>query len=120
MRVAVVGVCGSGKTTIVDRLRRLGYDAYVVGQEHSIVKDLWNHQGPDSLVSLEVSLEVLRCRRDATWPAWIYELQRTRLADARAHAAVSVDTSNASIEETVREIASRLGPPTASRVIRHT
>src|SRR5919206_4073660 len=63
-RIAVVGVCGSGKTTIVEQLRRMGYDAYVVSQEHSIIRDLWNHREPAALVFLEARLETVRARRN--------------------------------------------------------
>jgi adenylate kinase len=107
-RIAVVGVCGSGKTTIVEQLRRMGYDAYVVSQEHSIIRDLWNHREPAALVFLEARLETVRARRDKEWPRWIYELQQDRLADARAHATVTIETDGRSIEETVDVIADAL------------
>ena len=54
MRVAVVGPCAAGKSTIVEQLIQWGYDAYVVGQEHSAVQDLWRRQSPDALIFLEV------------------------------------------------------------------
>ncbi len=100
-RIAVVGVCGSGKTTIVERLRKRGYDAYVVSQEHSIIRDLWNHQKPAALVFLDIRLETAQARRNKEWPRWMYDLQQDRLADARAHATVTIETDNRSIEETV-------------------
>src|SRR5690606_7862961 len=88
MCVAVVGVCGSGKTTIVEALRERGYDAYVVGQEHSISPQLWAQRQPDHLLFLEATLETVRERRGATWPKWLYDLQQERLAHARAHASL--------------------------------
>lgn len=100
-RIAVAGVCGSGKTTIVDRLRQRGFDAYVVSQEHSIIRDLWKHQDPSALVFLDIRLETVRTRRSNDWPSWMYDLQQDRLADARAHATVTIETDNYSIEETV-------------------
>ena len=109
-RVAVVGVCGSGKSTVVERLRQLRFDAYAVGQEHSIVRDLWNHQRPDRVVYLQASLEAVRARRGAAWPGWIYELQLQRLADASRHACVVVDTGSCGIDETVERIVDRIGP----------
>ena len=110
-RVAVVGVCGSGKTTVVQQLRALGFDAYAVGQEHSVVRDLWNHQHPDRLVYLEASLEAVRARRGPGWPAWIYRLQQERLGDARAHATVAVDSASIPVEETVRRIVAAVADP---------
>lgn len=108
MRVAVVGVCGSGKTTIVGRLRALGLDAFAVGQEHSIIPALWNHTGPDHVVVLDISLEGLRARRGANWPDSIFALQQERLADARAHAAVIVRTDLYTEDDTVRQILAAL------------
>lgn len=108
MRVAVVGVCGSGKSTTVARLRALGIDAYGVAQEHSGVPDLWNHAAPDAVVLLESSLESVRKRRGADWPDWIYGLQRERLANARTHSAIVIATDRLTPDETVACIVTRL------------
>ena len=35
MRTIIVGVCGSGKTSLAAKLQRLGYDADTIAQEHS-------------------------------------------------------------------------------------
>lgn len=109
MRVAIVGPCASGKSTIVDALRERGYDAYVVGQEHSEVAALWRRQNPDRLVMLEVGLETIRARRGEHWPGWIYDLQQRRLADARQHADISIDTGKHSVEEVVDCVIRTLG-----------
>ena len=109
-RVAVVGVCGSGKTTVVERLRRLQFDAYAVGQEHSIIHDLWNHLRPDQVVYLQASLATVRARRGPTWPRWIYETQQHRLVDARDHACVVVDTGALAVDETVARIVDAIAP----------
>lgn len=111
MRVAVVGGCGSGKSTVVKHLRPLGYDAYVVGQEHSEIAGLWRWRQPDKLVVLDVALEVVRARRGARWPEWLYRQQAQRLADARRNATVRVDTGELTIDETVERIVAALGPP---------
>lgn len=108
MKVAVVGGCASGKTTISKRLQALGYDAYVVGQEHSDIADLWRRQSPDRLVFLETSLETLRERRGRTWPEWLYQRQRERLSPARDAADVTVDTSISSVDDTIDAILERI------------
>lgn len=104
MRVAVVGVCGSGKSTIVSALRERGLDAYSVAQEHSVVADLWRHQDPDALIVLTVDLATVRGRRGADWPAWIFDLQVERLADARRHASLTISTQDAAVTNTVERI----------------
>lgn len=104
MKVAVVGGCASGKSTIAERLRDLGYDAYVVGQEHSEIEDLWRRQSPDRVVFLETSLEAVRQRRDRYWPEWLFHRQVKRLAWARKHADVIVNTEETSEEDAMEAI----------------
>jgi hypothetical protein len=95
MRVAVVGTCASGKTSVVEALVERGVDAYAVAQEHSIVAELWRHLEPDYLVYLETSLATIRRRRaDSAWPEWIYDTQLQRLANARRNADVIVRTDD--------------------------
>src|SRR6476661_7987964 len=93
VRVAVVGHCASGKSTLVGALRRSGYDAHAVAQEHSGITWLWRHADPDVLVYLDVPLATVRARRGAEWPQAVYDAQEARLQDARAHADLILDTS---------------------------
>ncbi|HLI50394.1 MAG TPA: hypothetical protein VKU87_01280 [Thermomicrobiaceae bacterium] len=104
MRVAVVGVCGSGKSTVAAGLRARGFDAYDVAQEHSVVADLWRHQSPDVLVVLSVDLATVRERREPDWPGWIYDLQVQRLADARRHASILLSNQGIPVEVTIERI----------------
>jgi cytidylate kinase len=108
VKIAVVGSCGSGKSTIVHELRRRGYEAYVVGQEHSAVANLWKQKNPDELVFLEVNLAALRQRRSPEWPEWLFHQQQSRLTSAREAASVRIDTSQISVEETIDEIIAAL------------
>ncbi len=91
-KVAVVGPCASGKSTLVANLRRNGVDAYSVAQEHSVVLDLWAHQQPDLLICLEADLEVVRDRRGPAWRERVYLDQIERLRNAIAAASLVVDT----------------------------
>jgi adenylate kinase family enzyme len=109
MRVAVVGSCASGKSTIARELQARGLDAYVVGQEHSTISWLWKRRSPDALVFLDVSLEAVRQRRGPNWPEWLFMAQRTRLDDARRNADVIVDTGLLTVPETVQRIVVALG-----------
>ena len=112
MRVAVVGTCASGKSTIVAELRRLGFDAFVVSQEHSGVRDLWNHQHPDVMVYLQVDYPTIQERRGEAWPQWIYDLQIGRLQDAHEHTDVIVDTGELTVSETIRRIVAMIDQQT--------
>lgn len=104
-RVALVGHCAAGKSTVVTLLVEQGIDAYAVAQEHSIVHDLWSHQQPNIVVFLDVSLEALRTRKaNPDWPEWIYAEQNDRLAHARHHAHITIDTDDEPADLVVAEI----------------
>ena len=94
MKVAVVGVCASGKTTLVSALRQFGIDAVDVAQEHSLVPHMWQViTRPDVLIYLDASHDTVRARWPYRGPVdWVDEQQR-RLRHARAHAdlVISVD-----------------------------
>lgn len=109
LRVAVVGHCASGKSTVVAALRDRGFDAWAVAQEHSAVADLWRRQSPDALVYLDVSLESIRARRgDPQWPRWLYDVQAARLAAARQEADIVVSTDSTPAEGVVAQIVTAL------------
>lgn len=99
LRIAVVGHCAAGKSTLVGALRRAGYDAHAVAQEHSGITWLWRHSEPDVLFYLDVPLATVRARRGEEWPQTVYDAQEARLTDARAHADLVLDTSKESIAE---------------------
>lgn len=103
-RIVVVGPCGAGKTTLVDHLREQGYDARVVAQEHSIIRDLWRRREPDVVVALDLDLATLRGRRCPTWSADIFEKQHDRLREAFAAADIVIDTGRHGEAEVVEMV----------------
>jgi cytidylate kinase len=110
LRVAVVGPCASGKSTLVAALRAAGYDARHPAQEHSYVPDMWQRLvDPDVLIYLDLSYEAYRARRphDDAGPEYL-AMQRARLAHARAWADVVVDTSELSAEEVSARVLERI------------
>lgn len=109
MLIAVVGVCTSGKSTLVKGLREAGYDAYNVAQEHSCVKAFWNRRRPDLLVLLDVSLAAAKKRRAVTWDESRLQVQRERLADARAHADLCIFTDPLSQAEVLQTVIRFIG-----------
>ena len=104
LRVAVVGHCAAGKSTLVNALRGHGYDASAVAQEHSAIRWLWRHSEPDVLIYLDVPLETVRARRGAEWPRTVYDAQEDRLSEARAHADLVLDTSVETIASMTRRV----------------
>lgn len=102
-RVALVGPCGAGKSTIAERLRALGLDARMPAQEHSGVPDMWRKLlAPDLLVALDAPNEVLRQRRPGVGLSDdLLARERQRLHHARAHADLRLDSSELSPDEIV-------------------
>src|SRR5262245_62078632 len=87
MKIAVVGVCASGKTTLVNALKQFGIEAVDVAQEHSLVPYMWqNITRPDVLIYLEASEATVRDRWPYKGEVNFVDEQLRRLAHARAHA----------------------------------
>lgn len=104
VRVAVVGPCVSGKSELVRALRAAGYEARHVAQEHSYVPAMWQQiSRPDLLIYLDVDYSTAKARRPRiTWgPERLVE-QGERLAHARQHCDLYLDTSSLTLEE-IRE-----------------
>lgn len=98
--IKVVGISAGGKSTLVKELRKRGYHARPVSQEHSNVPTLWEQfDRPRLLLYLDLDLEGQRTRRpDVEWnKAWLAE-ERDRLRHARDHADLVIDTSTQSAD----------------------
>lgn len=93
-RIVVVGPCASGKTTLVNKLSELGYDAHACAQEHSEIATLWRHTPPDLLIALQATVGAVRARRGEQWPEWLHNTQLRRLRNAYASADLTIDTSS--------------------------
>lgn len=101
LRVALVGPCSAGKSTLAQALRADGYEVRQVAQEHSLVPDMWQRiSKPDVLIFLDVSYPVARRRRPYIdgGPQRLAQ-QHARLAHARAHCDFYLDTSELTGEE---------------------
>lgn len=106
VRVGVVGPCGAGKSTLVRALRGRGIDAREIAQEHSGVPAMWQRiTRPDLLVYLDVSRETAERRLARGLPPdWWAEIAN-RLAHARAHADLIVETDDLTPEEIAERVA---------------
>lgn len=93
--IGVVGPCGSGKSTLIAGLERHGYACRHIAQEHSYVQAMWQKIAkPDILIFLDASFRVSTARRQLTWQPADHDEQYRRLAHARQHAQIVIDTDH--------------------------
>jgi guanylate kinase len=98
--IAIVGPCGAGKTTLAEGLRRKGYRARAIVQEHSYVQDMWQRiTKPDVLIFLQASCTVGGKRRKLNWTEAEWEEQQRRLTHAYEHADFALNTDPLGIAE---------------------
>jgi len=84
--VGVVGVCGSGKTTLIDGLKPYPIELRHIAQEHSYVAYMWQRiTNPDYLIFLDCSYPETIRRRHLDWTETEYLEQQRRLSHARQH-----------------------------------
>ena len=108
-RISVVGVCSSGKTTLVNGLRAQGYDARHCGQEHSYVPYMWQYiSRPEVLIYLDASAEAVHVRRGSANTLTDLEEQRQRLVHAREHCQIYVHTDALDEEEVLLSVVQKL------------
>jgi len=92
--IGVVGPCGSGKSTLIRGLEAHGYRCRHIAQEHSYVPRMWQViTKPKLLIFLHSSFETSTKRRKLNWQRADYDEQTRRLAHAREHANVIIDTN---------------------------
>lgn len=105
MLIGFVGPCASGKSTITSEMEARGYKTRHIAQEHSYVKDMWQRiTNPDILIFLQASYSVTLKRRNLNWKEKDYNEQQLRLAHAREHADLYINTDELSIEEVIQQI----------------
>lgn len=101
LRIAVVGPCAAGKSTLSKALKDAGYEARHPAQEHSYVPNMWQRiSRPDLLIYLDVDYDNTLTRRPNTGggPQRLAE-QRHRLRHARENCDFYLDTSNLSVDD---------------------
>jgi deoxyadenosine/deoxycytidine kinase len=105
MKIAIVGPCAAGKTTLARALCALGYDAHDIAQEHSHVQTMWKQiTAPDVLIYLDVSAEIARRRLSVNWESEYIESLAARCADARAHADLTLDTNELNANQVAERV----------------
>ena len=107
--IGIVGVCASGKTTLLAQLQQLGYSCRHIAQEHSYVQNMWQRlTNPDILIYLDASYAITLVRRNLNWTLQEYAQQVERLAHARANADILVETDDLTPEQVCQEVQKRI------------
>ncbi len=98
--IGVVGPCSSGKSTLARTLREHGYRVKEIRQEHSGAPTMWQKlTNPDWLIYLDVDPQVAARREGLAEPSSWWEDERNyRLAHARAHCDLYIDTTELAAE----------------------
>jgi molybdopterin-guanine dinucleotide biosynthesis protein len=107
--IGIIGVCASGKTTLIAGLSARGYNCRHIAQEHSYVADMWKRiTDPDILIFLEVAYETTLLRKNLNWTLKEYQEQVYRVRNAYEKADIHIKTDNMSpgqlIDEAVNQI----------------
>ncbi len=98
--IGIVGPCAAGKTTLLSKLKKLGFNVRHIAQEHSYVPDMWKRIAqPDLLIYLDVNYENTLNRKRLNWTLQEYQEQLERLTHARNHADLIINTNELSEEE---------------------
>jgi len=100
--IGIVGVCASGKSTLISELQGLGYSCRHIAQEHSYVPNMWQRlTNPDVLIYLSASYETTISRKKLNWTRSEYQTQLDRLIHARQGAHIVIETDQLSVQELV-------------------
>ena len=90
-----MGPCTAGKSTLAAKLKPLGLNIRQIAQEHSYVPHMWQRiSKPDILIYLDVSFKTSNTRKQLNWNPDDFNEQVRRLAHARQHANLVIDTNH--------------------------
>ena len=104
-KIAIVGPCASGKTTLATRLQREGYSARQIVQEHSYVAEMWKLLTmPDLLIFLDASFATCNRRKALNWLENEYLEQRRRLRHAKEHCDLYIETDALTSDEVLQAV----------------
>jgi deoxyadenosine/deoxycytidine kinase len=105
MKIAIVGPCAAGKTTLEVNLTQRGYDAHAIVQEHSGVQTMWQQiTRPDLVIYLDANIATINARRKTNWePSYLAEMNR-RLTHAHTPADFFLDTNDLTIEAVLAQV----------------
>lgn len=103
--IGIVGPCASGKSTLIEGLKKHGYYGKHIAQEHSYVPDMWKRiTNPDILIYLDVSYEASMLRKNLNWSKHEFYVQIQRLEHAKHHADLTIHTETLTPENVLEEV----------------
>ncbi|MHB9034641.1 MAG: hypothetical protein ACYC6L_16535 [Anaerolineae bacterium] len=116
-RITIVGVCGTGKSTLAANLTKHGYDAHECLQEHSFIQDMWRRiSRPQILIVLQAEYKTVLARQYTDITHEIYADEYRKLANARANARILVNTDKLNAAQVAAFVISSLAPYRLGRV----
>ncbi|HLE89643.1 MAG TPA: AAA family ATPase [Anaerolineales bacterium] len=102
--IGIVGPCGAGKSTLITGLEKHGYVCRHIAQEHSYVQAMWQIiTRPQLLIYLHASFRISTARRQLNWQEKDHTEQLRRLAHAREHANLFIETDDLTPEEVLQK-----------------
>ena len=106
VRVGIVGPCTAGKSTLIANMPKIqGLELRHIAQEHSYVQSMWEKiSHPDWLVFLDVSYPVSLQRKNLDWTEAEWLEQQRRLAHAREHADLYLQTDDMTIKQVAERV----------------
>jgi len=114
--IGIVGPCGAGKSSLAERLSPFYSSVRAIAQEHSYVPYMWRRiTNPDILIYLDASYPVTIQRRKLNWTEAEYKIELERLAHARQHADITIQTDNLDLAGVARTAARELERLLAAR-----
>ena len=107
--IGVVGPCGAGKSTLIAGLTLHGYICRHIAQEHSYVQAMWQIiTKPNLLIYLNASFPTSTTRRKLNWNESDHTEQLRRLAHAREHANLLINTDDLTPDQVLKQVLSFL------------
>jgi deoxyadenosine/deoxycytidine kinase len=109
IKVVVGGPCGSGKSTLVEGLKKYGINARPVAQEHSNVPHMYLMSAPDFVILLDCSYHTITARKKVGWTREQIKDQLHKLRKMRKDCNLFIGTDNLSIEDVYNKALAAIG-----------
>jgi deoxyadenosine/deoxycytidine kinase len=109
LKIAIVGPCGAGKSTLAQKLKAFDLVIKETAQEHSFAPAMWQKiTQPDILIYLDVSYQSSTKRKDFHWTKSEFSEQLRRLQHARKNCDIYIQTDNLTPDEVFKEVLDQL------------